>query len=41
MFFNFVLALNVHQQSLIYVGPIIGDCISFNVYLCSLNFFTR
>jgi len=35
---NVVLALNVHQQSSIYVDPIIEDCINFNVCFRSLNF---
>ena len=35
---NVVLALNAHKQSPTYVGSIIGDCISFNVCFCSLNF---
>ena len=35
---NMVLALNAHQQSPTYIGSIIGDCISFNVCFCSLNF---
>jgi hypothetical protein len=36
--FNMVLTLNDCQQSFTYVGSIIGDYISFNVYFCSLSF---
>jgi hypothetical protein len=36
--YNVVLALNVHQQSLNYVGSIIRDCISFKGVFRSLNF---
>jgi len=35
---NVVLALNAHQQSFTYVGSIIEDYITFNVYFRSLNF---
>jgi len=36
---NVVLTLNAHPQSLIYVGSIIENSISFDVCFCSLIFF--
>jgi len=35
---NVIQVLNTHQQYPNYVGYIIGDCINFNVFFCSLSF---